>query len=90
MTDTITIPWLSVDVWSFVGRNSAELLEHGSVEHIEALREYRHTGCICDCYLAEPTNGPEDDSDCASGPTVNEIDWSGFDPTVECAAAPSV
>ncbi len=72
------IPWANVDVWSFIGRNDAEMVEPGGAEHRAALAEYRDTGGIVDCYLVHPTNDPDDDSDCVGGPSVEEIDWTGF------------
>jgi hypothetical protein len=70
--------WQDVDVWSFRGRNEAERLDRESAEHVAALREYRRTGAILDCYLVEPIGDPDDDSDCAAGPEVTEIDWTGL------------
>jgi hypothetical protein len=79
--------WQEVDVWSFIGRNEAELLVHESDEHVAAMREYRDTECIVDCYLADPSGYDEDgmtldgaggDLTCA-GPQVGDIDWAGLD-----------
>jgi hypothetical protein len=72
------IPWMDVDVWSFRGRNAAELLAHGGDDHVLAMAEYRRTGGIVDCYLVKPNWGPDDDSGCWDGPLVDEIDWTGF------------
>jgi hypothetical protein len=74
-----SVSWRDVDVWTLFGRVAAERLDPGSVEHILALREYRDTGRIVDCYLAPPSGDPDDDSDCAGGPAVDEIDWAGID-----------
>lgn len=48
-------------------------------ERIEALREYRATGAIAGYYLCEPSDDPDmADADASAGPSVNEIDWTGF------------
>ena len=76
MTITIKTPWRSVPINHLDGR------ELTSLEHLEALDEYRRTTGIVDIVLAEVSGNetPEEiEALCEQGPEVDEIDWTGFD-----------
>lgn len=84
------IAWCDVDVWSCVGRNEAERLTSESLERMLALREYRDTHCMVDCYVDDPRDYEDDDDGlCAAGPRADEIDWTGLDEAIEALSPDS-
>jgi hypothetical protein len=69
------IPWQNVDLfWLSTSKRLTD------AEARKALAEYRSTGGMVDVVMAEPNAAdPLDDSACYVGPTVEEIDWAGFE-----------
>jgi hypothetical protein len=84
MTTKTMTPWRSVPVNRIDGR------EPTSLEHLEALSEYRTTGAVAGYVLCElPSSPTPEQLDAASyeGPGVDEIDWTGFDAELEAERA---
>ena len=59
---------------------------------IRALAEYRRAGCIRGIYLCdlETLQSADEGSDMSDeGPSVDEIDWTGFDAALEVSMVPA-
>ena len=87
MTNTKKINWRDVQLWN---------IDSGPIEDTEKrfklLAEYKNTGCMHQCWLADPGEClTGDDADQVydefhqeiraiwnAGPGVDEIDWTGF------------
>lgn len=99
MTAKLT-PWQSVRVWWLnIARPGWVAGPHGAectkAETIAALREYRNTGGIYLCVLADPRDFDADGAPLSgkgphledAGPAVNAIDWTGFSAAAAAADA---
>ncbi len=80
----MTISWRDVEVWRLTVTADGEGVKLAEPERLAALAEYRSTGAIADAVLAVPANFPDDidgwtEAVVRSGPSVDEIDWTGFD-----------
>jgi hypothetical protein len=78
MMSTTLAPWLRVPLfWLDTARALTD------EERAKALTEYRRTGGMYLVVMAEPT-GSDSPEECerlsSAGPSVEQIDWDGFEP----------
>ena len=75
--------------WRMLPLNRLDGADMTSLEHLYALEEYRATGGMAGVVMAEPgpiaaaTTAEAIERLCENGPSVDEIDWSGFDEALE-------
>jgi hypothetical protein len=77
-TTTQCVPWREVPLY-WLGAERALT----DAERVTALAEYRATGGMVDIVMCDPSDygsEPEEaDAMCFEGPSVDEIDWAGFE-----------
>lgn len=68
-------PWREVSLWPIDG---GESIKGDSAQGREALGEFRTTGSTAGFWMVDPAECSDEENLPYAGPTVSEIDWTGF------------